>query len=79
MVQGLISSLPGRSGNSTVVVNPRSACVRVTLIPFADSNALNVSANTIEYVKFPAKQSNADDAAMIHAVAFPRVFSQASA
>lgn len=68
-----------QSGKSTKLVNPSSAFVLDIPIPIAASKALKVSAKTIEYVRLPAKQSSAEDAAMIQAVDFPRVLFQASA
>mmetsp|Transcript_50767 Transcript_50767/g.99248 ORF Transcript_50767/g.99248 Transcript_50767/m.99248 type:complete len:86 (-) Transcript_50767:551-808(-) len=67
------------NGRSTNDVNPNKEFVRVTLIPMAARRSLKVSAKIMEYAKFPAKQSKAEDAATIQAYFLPRVFSHASA
>ena len=65
--------------NKTVTVNPNKALDRDTGMPnTADRTSLTVSANTMLYVKLPATQSKADDAATIHDEVRVRVLSQAS-
>lgn len=66
------------SGNNTEPVKPTNAWERVAATPAAANKSLLVSAKIIEYDTIPAKQSNAELVATIHAVLVPRVLSHAS-
>ena len=60
-------------------VTPMREFVLVVVIENVESKPRIESARIIEYDKFPMKQSNADESAMIHDVLVPRVLSQQSA
>jgi hypothetical protein len=60
-------------------VTPMRDRVLVVVIENVDSRPRMESARIIEYDRFPMKQSNADERAMIHEVFVPRVLSQQSA
>ncbi len=67
------------SGRRISDVTPMRDLVLVVVIENVDRRPRIESASIIEYDKFPMKQSNADDNAMIHDVLVPRVLSQQSA
>jgi hypothetical protein len=67
------------SGRRISDVTPMRDLVLVVVIENVDRRPRIESASIIEYDRFPMKQSNADDNAMIHDVLVPRVLSQQSA
>ena len=71
--------LTRHNGKRTSPVTPSSAFDLVVMMPMVASKLLKVSARIIEYDKFPAKQSRAEEAAIIQDVFVPRVLSHASA
>jgi hypothetical protein len=66
-------------GRRTSDVTPMSDRVLVVAIENVERRPRMESARIIEYDRFPMKQSNAEERAMIHDVLVPRVLSQQSA
>lgn len=71
--------LTKQSGRRISVVTPINDLVLVVAIDIVDNKSRIASARIIEYDKFPAKQSKADESATIQEVFVPRVLSHASA